>query len=139
MDKMWSFVGSKQEKVWIWLPQDEDTREVVGCTMGDRSATAAQQLWDSLQPVYRQCAFIHTDFWDADAIVLPAKRYKAVGKETGKTCYIERLNNTFRQCISRLVRKTLSFSKKKKKIEHHKAYIWNFIHHYNASLRLRLS
>jgi IS1 family transposase len=35
-----------------------------------------------------------------------------VGKETGLTAYIERLNNTLRQRISRLVRKTLSFSKK---------------------------
>ncbi len=129
----WSFVGSKMQKVLIWLAQDENTREVVGCATGDRSAETAQELWDSLPGVYRQCAFIHTDFWDAYAKVLPSKRYKAVGKETGKTCYIERLNNTFRQRISRLVRKTLSFSKK---LEHHKAAIWNFIHHYNASLKL---
>nr|CAO90310.1 unnamed protein product [Microcystis aeruginosa PCC 7806] len=35
-----------------------------------------------------------------------------VGKETGQTNPIERLNNTFRQRISRLVRESLSFSKK---------------------------
>ncbi|NJL75540.1 MAG: hypothetical protein HC892_11435 [Saprospiraceae bacterium] len=33
-------------------------------------------------------------------------------KETGQTAHVERLNNTFRQRIARLVRKTLSFSKK---------------------------
>ncbi|TRU29244.1 MAG: IS1 family transposase, partial [Microcystis aeruginosa Ma_SC_T_19800800_S464] len=33
-------------------------------------------------------------------------------KETGQTNHIERLNNTFRQRISRLVRESLSFSKK---------------------------
>jgi IS1 family transposase len=124
------------QKVWIWLAQDEDTREIVGCAIADRSAETAQELWDSLPPIYRQCAIIHTDFWEAYAKVLPSKRYKAAGKETGKTCYIERLNNTFRQRISRLVRKTLSFSKK---LEHHKAAIWNFIPHYNASLRPKLS
>ncbi|MCI5167176.1 MAG: IS1 family transposase, partial [Candidatus Electrothrix sp. GM3_4] len=37
------------------------------------------------------------------------------------------------QIISRLVRDTLSFSKK---IENHIGAIWNFIHHYNASLAL---
>ncbi|MCI5167624.1 MAG: IS1 family transposase, partial [Candidatus Electrothrix sp. GM3_4] len=37
------------------------------------------------------------------------------------------------QRISRLVRDTLSFSKK---IENHIGAIWNFIHHYNASLAL---
>jgi IS1 family transposase len=35
-----------------------------------------------------------------------------VGKETGLTAYIEKLNNTLHQRISWLVRKTLSFSKK---------------------------
>ena len=39
-------------------------------------------------------------------------RHQPVGKESGLTSYIERLNNTLRQRISRLVRKTLSFSKK---------------------------
>ena len=35
--------------------------------------------------------------------------HKAVGKETSQTSYIERFNNTMRQRIGRLVRKTLSF------------------------------
>ncbi|MBW4473112.1 MAG: IS1 family transposase, partial [Stenomitos rutilans HA7619-LM2] len=38
-----------------------------------------------------------------------------------------------RQRVSRLVRKTLSFSKK---LENHIGAIWFFIHHYNASLPL---
>ncbi|MEG4590179.1 IS1 family transposase, partial [Microcoleus sp. MOSTC5] len=56
-----------------------------------------------------------------------------VGKETGLTNYIERFNNTARQRISRLVRKTLSFSKK---ISNHLGAIWYFIHEYNASLSI---
>ena len=44
---------------------------------------------------------------------------------------VERLNNTLRQRFSRLVRKILSFSKK---WENHLGAIWNFVHHYNASL-----
>jgi transposase-like protein len=65
---------------------------------------------------------------------LPSKRHRAVGKETGKTNYIERCNCTLRQRVSRLVRKTLSFSKK---LENHIGAIWTFIHHYNASLPSR--
>lgn len=34
----------------------------------------------------------------------------AVGKESGKTSYLERFNNTLRKRVGRLVRKTLSFS-----------------------------
>ena len=46
-----------------------------------------------------------TDFWAAYGAVFPSKRHRAVGKETGKTSYIERFNNTLRQRVSRLVRK----------------------------------
>jgi insertion element IS1 protein InsB len=128
---MWSFVGDKGNKQWIWLALDVDTREIVGVQIGDRSEQGARELWASLPAVYRQCAVAYTDFWRAYALVLPDKRHQAVGKETGKTSYIERFNCTMRQRVSRLVRKTLSFSKK---LENHIGAIWLFVHHYNLSL-----
>ena len=132
-DEMWSFVGNKKNKVWIWLAIDRDTREIIGVYVGSRDRVGAQALWNSLPPIYRQCAVSYTDFWAAYETVFPSKRHKAVGKETGKTNHIERFNNTMRQRISRLVRSTLSFSKK---LENHIGAIWLFIHHYNASLAL---
>ena len=45
-------------------------------------------------------------------LVFTPATHQQVGKETGQTAHIERLNNTPRQRISRLVRKTLSFSKR---------------------------
>ncbi len=102
--------------VFIWAARDEE---------------AARHLWQSLPPVYRQCAIAYTDFWAAYSTVLPSKRHGAVGKETGKTSDIERFNNTLRQRVSRLVGKTLSFSKS---IENHIGAIWYFVHHYNQSL-----
>jgi IS1 family transposase len=108
---MWSFVFSKENKLYIWLAIDRDTREIIGCYIGDKTRSSARKLWASLPPVYRQCAIAYTDFGQAYCHVIPKKRHKAVGKETGQTNHIERLNNTFRQRISRLVRKSLSFSK----------------------------
>ena len=81
--------------------------------------------------VYRQCGVVYTDFWAAYEQVIASKRHRAVGKETGQTNCIERFNCTLRQRVSRLVRKTLSFSKK---LENHIGAIWYFIHHYNQSL-----
>jgi insertion element IS1 protein InsB len=130
-DEMWSFVGNKGNKQWIWLAIDVDTREIVGVHIGDRSAQGGQKLWNSLPSVYRQCAVAYTDFWNAYSVVFPDMRHIVDGKEIGKTNYIERFNCTMRQRISRLVRKTLSFSKK---IENHIGAIWFFIHHYNSSL-----
>lgn len=71
----------------------------------------------------------YTDFWEAYKTVIPDSRHRPVPKSSGETNHIERLNNTLRQRISRLVRKTLSFSKK---FENHIGVIWYFIHHYNA-------
>jgi insertion element IS1 protein InsB len=130
---MWSFVGKKGNKQWIWLALDAQTKEVVGVHVGDRSRKGARKLWKSIPAVYRQCAVWYSDFWEAYEQVIPSKRHKPVGKETGQTNYIERFNCTMRQRISRLVRKTLSFSKKE---ENHIGAIWYFIHHYNASLHL---
>ena len=135
LDEMWSFIGNKQKKCWIWLALDEKTREIVGVHVGDRSGKGAKKLWDSLPPIYRQCAVCYTDFWEAYQMVIPSKRHRPVEKESGKTSYIERLNNTLRQRISRLVRKSLSFSKK---LENHIGAIWYFVHHYNSYIRARL-
>lgn len=75
----------------------------------------------------------YTDFWLAYSNIFPTARHKSVGKETGLTSYIERFNNTMRQRVSRLVRKTLSFSKN---LENHIGAIWYFIHQYNLSLHI---
>jgi IS1 family transposase/transposase-like protein len=130
-DEMWSFVRNKGNKQWIWLAIDGFTKEIVGVYIGKRDQTGAQGLWDSLPAVYRQCAVSYTDFWTAYGIVFPQKRHRAVGKDTGQTNYIERFNNTMRQRISRLGRKTLSFSKI---LSNHIGAIWYFIHEYNATL-----
>ena len=128
---MWSFVQNKDNKQWLWFALDVESREIVGAYVGSRDRSGAKGLWNSLPPVYRQCAVCYTDFWAAYEEIFPFNRHIPVGKETGKTSYIERFNLTVRQRVSRLVRKTLSFSKK---LENHIGAVWNFIHHYNAEM-----
>jgi IS1 family transposase len=130
-DEMWSFVGHKANKKWVWLAMDVNTRQIVAVYVGRRDKQGAQGLWDNLPTVYRQCAVAYTDFWDAYAAIFPESRHRPVGKHTGQTNYIERFNCTMRQRVSRLVRKTLSFSKK---LTNHIGAIWYFVHHYNTSL-----
>jgi len=132
-DELWSYVGNKRCQCWLWLALDVQTRLIVGCAIGPRTDETAQALWDSLPPAYRQRAVLYTDFWQSYPKVFPSKRHRPVGKHTGLTNHVERLNNTFRQFCARLVRKTLSFSKK---LQNHIGALWYFIHHYN---RLRLA
>jgi IS1 family transposase len=58
-----------------------------------------------------------------------------VGKASGLTAYIERFNCTLRQRCSRLVRKSLSFSKS---LERHKQAIKYFICDYNLQIKMAL-
>ncbi len=67
---------------------------------------------------------LFTDFWSAYEQIIPSEQHCAVGKESGKTNHIERFNLTLKQRVLRLLRKTLSFSKK---IENHIRAIWNLV------------
>ena len=52
-DEMWSFVGRKTNKPWIWLAIDEQRAEMVGLSVGARDRGGAAGLWHSLPAVYR--------------------------------------------------------------------------------------
>lgn len=131
LDELWSFVASKDNKIWIWVALERQTRRIVGLAFGDRSSETCRKLWQSLPSSYRKRAICYSDFYEAYTSILPSKRHRAVGKETGETAHIERFNNTLRQRCANLVRKTLSFSKD----EHwHEIRIRIFIDHYNREL-----
>lgn len=131
LDELWSYVGSKAKKVWIWLALERQTRRIVGLAMGDRSDDTCRAMWLSLPPDYRKRAVLYSDFWASYANVLPSKRLRQVGKDSGETAHIERFNNTLRQFCANLVRKTLSF--RKQSTEHERRFRL-FIDHYNATL-----
>jgi NAD(P) transhydrogenase subunit beta len=89
MDELWSFAGSKQNKIWIWLATDRDTRQTAGVAFGDRSDKTCLKLWQSLPPDYRKRAVIYSDFWKSYKNILPSKRLRQVGKESGKTAHVD--------------------------------------------------
>jgi len=92
---------------------DRLTREIVGVFTGDRSKESAKQFWKTLPPfidnVQLLMGYCSTliDKWKAYSGVLPSKRHRITEKGRGETNHIERFNNTLRQRVSRLVRKTL--------------------------------
>jgi insertion element IS1 protein InsB len=110
LDELWSFVRRKATKRWVWLAVCRQSRQVVACVIGGRGIATCHKLWQNIPDAYKR-ALIFTDFWEAYQAVIPDKQHQAVGKETGLTAHVERLNNTIRQRLARFVRKTLSFSK----------------------------
>ncbi|MEY3218761.1 MAG: hypothetical protein RIT27_118 [Pseudomonadota bacterium] len=81
--------------------------------------------------LHPQCAVIYTDKWKAYQGILPSKCHRTTEKGSGETNHIERFNNTLKQRVSRLVRKTLAFLKK---LINHLGAILCFIDYYLATL-----
>ena len=96
---------------------DKQTRQILASHVGDRSQDSAKRLWAKIPAVYRERATFYTDQYAVYRGVIPAAQHKAITKNARKTNYIERFNNTLRQRVSRLVRRTLAFSKS---LENHK-------------------
>ena len=97
---MWSFVGKRANKQWIWIAMDARTRQVIAFHDGDRRRDSAKQLWARIPLVYREQAMFHTDQYEAYMGVIPAQRHRAITKHARKTNHIERFNNTLRQHVT---------------------------------------
>ena len=135
IDEMQSFVGKKANKQWVWIAMDRGSRQIVAFHVGDRSRVSAKALWELIPERYRQHAMFYTDGWQAYAGVIEAKQHRVVKKQKRITNHIERFNCTLRQRVSRLVRKSLSFSKK---LSNHIGAIKYFICHYNLEKALHV-
>jgi IS1 family transposase len=130
LDELWSFVGKKANRHWVWIAMDAATRQILAFHVGDRSGQSAQALWKKVPTVYQQHAVFYTDHYAAYLGVIPSAQHHAISKRTRRTNHVERFNCTLRQRVSRLVRGTLSFSKK---LSNHVGAIKYFIYHYNLT------
>ena len=127
-DEMFTYIGMKINQIRVWIVQCYRTRQILSFFIGDGSMESCKRLWRKLPNEYLKC-WSFSDFWKAYHC-LPQDTHSMVGKETGLTNHVERLNNTLRQRISRFVRKTLSFSKKEYMLNLHFKL---FAYHYNLS------
>jgi IS1 family transposase len=129
LDELWTFVGHRRRGViWLWLALCRRTRQIVAYALGPRNDATIRLLWDRIPPAYRQGPMC-TDHLESYHNVLPAAQHQAAYSR-GPTNPIERFNNTLRQRLGRLVRKTLSFSKS---LHMHESVIQLFLHQYNLT------
>jgi insertion element IS1 protein InsB len=130
-DEAWRFVSKKANPQWLWLALDAQTRQVVAFQVGDRSRKSARKRWKKIPPIYRDQATFYTDGHVSYQGVIPSAQHQVITKKARKTNPVERLNCTLRQRVSRLVRATLSFSKK---LDNHVGAIKYFLCHYNLEV-----
>jgi IS1 family transposase len=130
LDELWSFVGKKAQKRWVWIALARHSRQVLAYAIGDRSEQTCLRLWQRIPQEYKG-GYCYSDFWKAYQAVIPEDEHEAVGKESGELAHVERWNNTLRQRLARFVRKTLSFSKSD---EMHEVCLKLFLHRYNIEI-----
>ena len=129
LDELWTFVRHRRRGViWLWLALCRRTRQIVAYALGPRDDATARRLWARIPEAYRPGP-LHTDHLESYHNVLPATQHQATYSKHGGTNHIERFNNTLRQRLGRLVRKTLSFSKCP---QMHDIAIRLFLHRYNV-------
>ena len=131
LDELWSFVEKKTQECWLWLALCRRTRQIVAYTIGDRSQEGAVSLREQVPAGYRRCA-TRSDFWLAYERAFPQRTHRFCGKEEGETNHAERWFGTIRSRLSRLVRRSYSFSKS---VERHLDAIHLFVTHYNLGIQ----
>jgi insertion element IS1 protein InsB len=112
VDELWSFVGRKANRQWVWIAMNAVARQIIAFHVGDRSRQSALALWGKLPTGYQEHATFYTDCYEVYQGVIPSAQHQAITKLARKTNHVERFTCTLRQWVSRLVRATLSFSKK---------------------------
>jgi insertion element IS1 protein InsB len=130
LDEIWSFVGKKANRHWVWVAMDATTRQVLAFHVGNRSGQSATVLWEKIPTAYQEHAVFYTDHYAVYTGVIPFAQHRAISKLACMTNHVERFNCTLRQRVSRLVRATLSFSKK---LSDHIGAIKYFICDYNLT------
>ena len=108
VDEIWTYCGSKDSKVWVWLGRDVKSGQIVAMHLGARDNGACRELFDSMPNEYVQTATFYTDDYPVYSSVIPSAQH-VVGKEN--TWSIEGFNNRIRQLINRCTRKTSGFSR----------------------------
>jgi IS1 family transposase len=125
-------VQKKAQECWLWVALCRRTRQIVAYTVGfpqpggrhEPARTGARGL-----PPSRHARA--TSGWPTRA-AFPQRTHRLCGKEQGETNHAEGFFGTLRARLSRLVRKTYSFSKC---IECHLDAIHLFITSYNLGIK----
>lgn len=93
------------------MDMHRESRQIFGLHIVDRSADAAQKLWESIPDKIKIKATVYTYDWEAYKKIIPTSQHRP-SKQKKDTNHMERFFCTIRRRVSKLVRKILSFSKK---------------------------
>ena len=127
-DEMWSYVGNKDNQVWLWHAIDHKTGEILAYTFGSSEDKVFDELLKLLSAFKVQKFYTDGKLTYARKLLHRKVKYNKKGKrkKRGKskrtrkishkiskknTQRIERVHLSLRTWVKRLARKTICFSK----------------------------
>jgi len=109
VDEFWTYVGKKENKVWLIYAYHRATGEIVAFVWGKRNLKTARKLREKLSSLGVSFDTVYSDDWESFRGAFYADNH-VTGKD--KTVGIEGNNCRLRHRIRRAFRKTCCFSKK---------------------------
>jgi IS1 family transposase/transposase-like protein len=109
IDEFWTYVGKKQNKIWLIYAYHRSSQEIVSFVWGRRDLKTAQKLRKRIKRLGITYDKIATDNWDSFLTAF-AEDAHLVGKHY--TVGIEGTNCLLRHRMRRAFRRTCCFSKK---------------------------
>jgi len=85
VDELWSFVGRKANRQWVWIAMDPTTRQIIAFHVGDRSRQSAEALWRKLPTGYQEQAMFYTDCYEVYKGVIPPAQHRAITEMARQT------------------------------------------------------
>ena len=96
---MWTFVGNKNNKQWLWLALNPVNRQIIAFHVGGRGNVDAQLFYEKIPEIFKGNAGLFSDYWQSYVKTFENENHFGVGKSSGLTAYIERFNGTLRQRV----------------------------------------
>jgi insertion element IS1 protein InsB len=103
VDELWSFVGRKADRHWVWIAMDAETRQIIAFHVGDRSRQSAHALWEKLPREYQAQATFYTDCYEVYKGVIPPAQHRAITKLNQTTRDWHRATHADRSRVVRLL------------------------------------
>jgi IS1 family transposase len=76
LDELWTFVGNKQQKRFVFVALQANTRQVLAYQIGKRYEATVRQLYNKLRGGIKSNAWFYTDHLPAFKAALPVKDMK---------------------------------------------------------------
>jgi IS1 family transposase len=65
LDEMWTFVGKKSNKQWLWLALNPINRQIIAFHVGGRSGKDAQHFYKKIPAIFKGNVGFFSDYWQA--------------------------------------------------------------------------